>query len=178
MTNLFAADAMRPLFSSPRSVSPHARSGGRESGNRLAWVVAAVFLLLSTSALPAADEPLGRLFFTPERRAALERQRQLNIQETQQVIEGATLTVSGVVKRSSGKTTTWVNGTPQDDMNAATGVRVEIDRTNPARTTVVAGEESPASLKVGEAINRATRETTSGVGDGRITVKRESARTK
>lgn len=130
------------------------------------------------TALPASAEPLGRLFLTPERRAALERQRQLNIQETQQVIEGATLSVSGVVKRSSGKTTTWVNGTPQDDSSSATGVHVEIDRANPARTTVVAGEESPASLKVGESINRATRETTSGVGDGRIIVKRESAQAK
>jgi len=50
-------------------------------------------------------------------------------------------------------------------------VRVEIDRSNPAKTTVVAGEQSPPSLKVGEAINRATRETTSGVGEGRIVVK-------
>jgi hypothetical protein len=142
----------------------------------LAVSLLAIPLLLSTA--PVSAEELGRLFLTPERRAALERQRLLNIQETQQVIEGATLTVSGVVQRSGGKATTWVNGTPQDDKNAATGVRVEIDRSNPGKTTVVAGEESPASLKVGEAINRATRETTSGVGDGRITVKRDSAKTK
>lgn len=135
-------------------------------------------LSLAAPSVPAAAEELGRLFFTAERRAALERQRLLNIQETQQVIEGATLTVSGVVQRSSGKTTTWINNTPQDDRNNATGVRVEIDRADPGRTTVVAGEESPAKLKVGEAINRATRETTSGVGEGRITVKRESAKAK
>ncbi len=140
---------------------------------RLAGALAACALLVTTH--PAAAEELGRLFFTPERRAALERQRQFNIRETQQVVEGATLSVTGVVQRSSGKTTAWVNGAPQDDKNASTGVRVEIDRSNPARTTVVAGEESPASLKVGEAINRATRETTSGVGDGRITVKRGAA---
>lgn len=145
------------------------------SPTKAAALLAAALLL---TAAPAAAEELGKLFLTPERRAALERQRQLNIRESQPVIEGETLTVSGVVKRSSGKSTTWVNGTPQDDMNAATGVRVEIDRTNPAKTTVVAGEESPASLKVGEAINRATRETTSGVGDGRITVKRPGARAK
>ncbi len=143
---------------------------------RLAAALLAVFLLLA--AAPTSAETLGKLFLTPERRAALERQRQLNIQETRQVIEGATLTVSGVVKRSSGKTTTWVNDTPQNETNATTGVRVEVDRANPAKTTVVAGEESPASLKVGEAINRATRETTSGVGDGHITVKRQGAGTK
>ena len=177
MMNPFAANVIQVLLSFPR---PTGISFGQKRGSRsrLAGIVAACMLLHAPSVLPAADEPLGKLFFTPERRAALERQRQLNIQETQQVVEGATLTVSGVVKRSSGKTTTWINGTPQDDMSAATGVRVEIDRANPARTTVVAGEESPASLKVGEAINRATRETTSGVGDGRITVKRDSAKAK
>ena len=141
-------------------------------------VAGAACLVGLAAALPAGAEPLGRLFFTPERRAALERQRQLNIQETQQVIEGATLTVSGVVRRSSGRTTTWANHTPQEPGNAASGVRVEVDRANPARATVVAGEESPASLKVGEAINRATRETSSGVGEGRISVKRDGARAK
>ena len=151
------------------------RPGCARAGiQRLTAALATCSLLLSTAAFAA--EPLGKLFLTPERRAALERQRQLNIQETQQVIEGATLTVSGVVHRSGGKATTWVNGAPQDDQSAATGVRVEIDRANPARTTVVAGEESPASLKVGEAINRATRETTSGVGEGRISVKREASK--
>lgn len=141
----------------------------RRSGFSPTAALAAAILLLP--AAPAAAEELGRLFFTPERRAALERQRQLNIQETQQVIEGATLTVSGVVQGSSGRTTTWVNGTQQDDRGAASGIHVEVDRANPGRTKVVAGEESPASLKVGEAINRATRETTTGVGEGRITVK-------
>lgn len=135
----------------------------------------AALLCLAGAAQAAAPEPLGRLFLTPERRAALERQRQLNILETQQVIEGETLTISGVVQRSSGRTTTWVNSAPQDE-RTGTGVHVDIDRANPARTTVTAGEESPASLKVGEAINRATRETSSGIGEGRITVKREGAR--
>lgn len=139
---------------------------------------AACLACLAGAVHSAGAEPLGKLFFTPERRTALERQRQLNIQETQQVIEGATLTVSGVVQRSSGKTTTWVNGAAQEDMNAATGVRVEVDRANPGKTTVVAGEETPASLKVGEAINRATRETTSGVGEGQITVKRDGAKSR
>ncbi len=123
-----------------------------------------------------AQEQLGRLFFTPERRAALERQRQLNIQETQQVIEGASLTVSGVVQRSGGKTTAWVNGAPQDEKSAASGVSVDVDRANPTRARVTAGEETSATLKVGESINRASRETSSGIGEGRISVKRDNPR--
>lgn len=132
---------------------------------------AAGLLCLAGAALPASAETLGRLFFTPERRAALERQRLLNIQVTQQAIEGETLAVSGIVKRSSGRNTAWVNGAPQYDANASAGVRVEIDRSNPGTATVTAGEETPASLKVGEAINRATRKTNSGIGEGRIVVK-------
>ena len=173
MTSDIFAEAPTPGRTRRSGFSP--MTGGNPRGTKAAALLAAALLL---PVAPAAAEELGKLFLTPERRAALERQRQLNIRESQPVIEGATLTVTGVVKRSSGKSTTWVNGTPQDDMNAATGVRVEIDRTNPAKTTVVAGEESPASLKVGEAINRATRETTSGVGDGSITVKRPGARAK
>lgn len=140
---------------------------------------AACLICLAGAAAAADPAPLGRLFFTPERRAALERQRQLNIREAEaQAVEvGATLSVSGVVQRSSGKTTTWINNAPQDEKES-TGVRVEIDRANPGRTTVIAGEEEPAHLNVGETINRSTRETTTGVGAGRITVKRDSSRTK
>lgn len=157
-----------------RSILPQAAP--RRPGFRpTAALFAAVLLALPPA--PAAEE-LGRLFFTPERRAALERQRQLNIQETRPVIEGATLSVSGVVRRSGGRTTTWVNNVPQDENDAASGVRVAVDRADPARTTIVAGEEAPASLKVGEAINRTTGETASGLGDGRIVVKRERLRTK
>ena len=143
----------------------------------LPGILLAGLLTVAAAAPPAAAEELGRLFFTPERRTALDRQRQLNIREAQPVIEGATLSVSGVVQRSSGKTTTWVNNAPQDEKEG-TGVRVEVDRANPGRTVVTAGEEEPTRLNVGETINRSTRETTTGVGAGRITVKRDNARTK
>lgn len=138
-----------------------------------------VTALVSTPSAAAAEltttDPLGRLFFTPERRAALERQRLLNIQESQtQLVEGANLTVSGVVQRSSGKRTTWINGTAQHDNSNATGVRIEVDQRNPGRTTISIGEEAPASLKVGESINRATRETSSSVGKAQIVIKRSN----
>jgi len=64
---------------------------------------------LSHTAEPA---PLGRLFMTPEARMTLERQRQLKIQETQ-TPDGGPLRLDGVVVRSSGKATVWINGQPQ-----------------------------------------------------------------
>lgn len=131
-------------------------------------------LLASGIVLGAAGsawaEPLGRLFMTPERRAALERQRQLNIQEVQ-TLEGSSVTIDGVVTRSSGRSTVWINQRPQNEDSLGTGVTAHISPTNPSRVTVAPGEEAPASLKVGESINRGTREKTDALGDGRITVK-------
>ncbi|MDP2811424.1 MAG: hypothetical protein Q8O34_14870 [Rhodocyclaceae bacterium] len=137
----------------------------------MAGRIPTLLLMLTAFAESAAAEPLGRLFFTPERRAALERQRQLNIQEAQ-TLEGATLTLDGVVVRSTGKRTVWINSRAQHDAAAPTGVTVNLSAREPGRATLSSGEETPAQLKVGESINRATRETASGVGDGRIDVNR------
>lgn len=136
---------------------------------------AASLLLLTLAgignSLAQPTEPLGRLFFTPERRAALERQRQLNIQEAQ-TLEGAAMSLDGVVLRSGGKRTVWINQQAQHDDSAPSGVTVAVPRRNPARAVLSAGEESPASLRVGESINRATREKGSGVDEGTISVHR------
>jgi hypothetical protein len=107
---------------------------------------------------------------TPERRAVLERQRQLNIQEVQ-TIEGSTVTIDGVVSRSSGRSTVWINQRPQNENALGTGVTAHVSPTNPGRVTIAPGEEAPASLKVGESINRGTREKTDALGDGHISVK-------
>jgi hypothetical protein len=129
----------------------------------------ALLLLVPQLCFAAQAEQLGRLFLTPQARSILERQRQLNIQDTQ-VVEGGTLSVTGVVVRSSGRSTTWINGVPQHDGDGATGVRVEVDRRNPGRTRVTVGEEGPVPLKVGESINRGAREMTVGAGDKRIDI--------
>lgn len=73
---------------------------------RLAFRLASGLLSLTVLAPAcAADAPeLGRLFFTPEKRAALERQREFNIQEAQ-TLQGNTMSLDGVVYRSGGKST-------------------------------------------------------------------------
>jgi hypothetical protein len=124
---------------------------------------------LAAATASAWADPLGRLFLSPERRAVLERQRQLNIQEVQ-TIEGSTVTLDGVVTRSSGRTTVWVNQRPQNENALGTGITVDISRKDPGQVVLTPGDESPTSLKVGESINRGTREKTDALGDGRITV--------
>lgn len=131
------------------------------------------------AALPgtAAAEQLGRLFLTPERRAVLERQRQTNVQEQAQAqaLEGATMSLDGVIVRSSGKNTVWVNGRPQNENATGTGVQAGVTAREPGHATLVTGEEAPTALRVGESINRATREKTDVVSPGAVTVAKPRA---
>lgn len=128
---------------------------------------ALLLLAGALAALPAAADPLGRLFLTPERRATLERQRQANVQESQS-LEGATMRLDGTVVRSSGKATVWVSGRPQHDLDGSGGVAVNLSRERPGEAVLAPGDEAPARLRVGESINRATREKTDGLGGGTI----------
>jgi hypothetical protein len=75
-------------------------------------VALAAALLAAAPAVPAQD--VGRLFFTPQQRQDLDRRRDLNIVDSPGVVVPS-VTVNGHVTRSSGKTTTWINGVPQDD---------------------------------------------------------------
>jgi hypothetical protein len=133
-------------------------------------------LALAAVLLLAADwanaEPLGRLFLTPERRATLEQQRRLNIQEAQ-TLEGEVVTLNGIVARSSGKHTVWVNQRPQNENSAGTGVTAAVSPANPGRAVITAGDEPSAALKVGESINRGTREKTDSLAGGRVGVSRK-----
>ena len=118
---------------------------------------------------------LGRLFLTPDARTTLERQRQLNIQETKN-IEGGSIRLDGVVVRSSGKTTVWVNNNAQSENARDTGVDAALSRRAPDRATLTTGTEPPADLKVGVSLNRATRETTGGLAAGEIRVNRPATK--
>jgi hypothetical protein len=125
--------------------------------------------IILIAANAAQAEPLGRLFMTPEYRAALERQRQLDIRDAQPFAD-TNVTVNGVVRRSSGHTTIWINQRPQHETMPDTGIAARVAPANPGQVTVAQGKTS-ATLRVGESINLDTREKTSALGDGRITVK-------
>ncbi|MEW6165328.1 MAG: hypothetical protein AB1642_09730 [Pseudomonadota bacterium] len=131
----------------------------------------ALILIGAATAVRAAEPvpQLGRLFLTPDWRATLERQRQLNIQETRS-LEGASVRLDGVVVRSSGKTTVWVNNQPQNENAGNTGVAAATSMRQPGQATLVTGTEAPADLKVGVTLNRSTRETADGLAGGEIRV--------
>lgn len=142
---------------------------------RIAPFLLAGSLLLPVSpgrAEPAtAGEPaLGRLFLTPETRSALERQRQLNIQQTRS-LEGDSVRLDGVVVRSSGKSTVWINNQPQTENSRDAGVAAAPSRRQPGSVAVSAGGTAPIDLKVGTTLNQATGEQSGGLAGGEIRVR-------
>lgn len=131
-----------------------------------------VFTLIAALCAPArAEDELGRLFFTPEKRQALDRQRQFNIQEKQEIPEDPTLTINGVVTRSSGKRTVWVNGMAQNDDEKPSGVAIIPNRNTPGKVIVRSGDAPVGSARVGETVNRTTGETKNILGEGEINVR-------
>jgi len=119
-------------------------------------------LLLAFGLVPApavAQETLGRLFLMPQQRQELDRRRQANIQEAAAVTESL-VTVNGQVSRSSGRTTVWLNGVPQD------GTRKPND---PARVALPGAEGQPSvNLKIGQTLDKVRGEVRDPVGGGKI----------
>ena len=124
---------------------------------RAARPLAALALAAAAGLLPApatADD-LGRLFFTPQQRQDLDRRRASNVQEKEVVVE-STVTVNGHVTRSSGKTTTWVNGVPQYDTYSGR---------DPSRVHLEDG-----TLKIGQTRDRTRGEVKDGLQGGTVRV--------
>lgn len=139
---------------------------------------ALVLLAAWSSWASAAEEPLGRLFFTPEHRAALDRQRQFAVQQqVPTVAEGASLSVDGVVVRSGGRSTVWINGSPQHEGSLPPELRTPPRHADPARVGISAAENVTRTLSVGQSISRNTGEVADPLAGGRIVVHREAAPT-
>ncbi|MCF8197350.1 MAG: hypothetical protein K9J42_01190 [Sulfuritalea sp.] len=138
-------------------------------------IVGAALLL---PAYAAEAQELGRLFFAPERRAALERQRTQNVEEAR-TLQGTTMSLDGVVYRSSGKATVWINRQAQtENESSRTGVSAQISRRTPGSAVLTPGEETPTQLKVGETVNRATGERNTRLGEGVVVTPAEHSKSR
>jgi hypothetical protein len=69
----------------------------------------------------------GRLFYTPEQRAQLEAARARNVTQVGRAAPDAgappPIRYDGVLVRSDGKTTRWVDGQPQLDASGVAGLK-------------------------------------------------------
>ena len=131
------------------------------------------FLLLLFSLTPATAQDVGRLFFTPEQRTALDARRKSRVPDkptAAPVVISPTTRVDGFVRRSGGPSTVWVNGESLESRVAGEGPRIERGRDT---VSIGVGERNArARLKPGEVLDRGTGEVRDVLGSsGEIRVK-------
>jgi hypothetical protein len=125
---------------------------------------------LGVLSTPCAAEHMGRLFFTPEQRAALDARRKARVPDKPAavVVASPTTRLDGFVKRSTGPSTVWVNGEPLAEGSG------EAPRIGP-RVSISVGEGGRrAALRPGEVLDRGTGEVRDVIGDGEIRIRREA----
>ncbi len=128
--------------------------------------------LLVLAALPSAlqAQSLGRLFLTPEQRAALDLRRASRVPDKPAavVVESPTARIDGQVVRSDGRSTVWVNGQPVREGGQSEGLRVAPASPTADSVSLAVGEGSRrVELKVGESMNRDTGEVRDMLGEGK-----------
>ena len=105
---------------------------------------------------------MGRLFLTPEVRAGLETRRQAKvntvvaIQDTPEIEEhvASYVTINGLVVRSSGTQTVFVNGTPYSGTNSPKGLELSPGKRPGEVMVVPADGAAPVPLKVGQSLDK------------------------
>ena len=137
---------------------------------------AACLLVLGALSLPCASqtEDLGRLFFTPEQRAALDARRKARVPDkpAAAVVASPTMRLDGYVKRSGGPSTVWLN-------------REALDETSPEAPRILPGQDAGVAvgvgdgrarirMKPGEVLDRGNGEVRDVIGDGEIQVRRRA----
>jgi hypothetical protein len=139
--------------------------------SRPARALAAAFVVLGLQGTCRAQE-LGRLFFTPEQREALDARRKARVPDkpAAAVVATPTLRLDGFVKRSGGRSTVWVNGESVNDSAPGEAPRIGSDG---SRVSVNVGESTKRiELKPGEVLDRGNGEVRDVIGDGEITVRK------
>lgn len=118
--------------------------------------ISALVLLLMACGTPLhAAEPLGRLFFTPAQRASLDAGKKEKTIQGAPVRRGpAIVKLDGVVVRSDGETTIWVNG--KSTNRGRTGAVRATPAADPASARVKVPGASPRKLRVGQQLDTRT----------------------
>ena len=127
----------------------------------------------------AHAQEMGRLFFTPEQRAALDARRKARVPDkpaATPVTESPITRINGAVQRGGGRSTVWVNGEMIPEDAQAGGARVAPRGANSGRVSIPAGEgPRRRDLRVGESLNRDSGEVRDVIGEGEIQIGRRRA---
>jgi hypothetical protein len=131
---------------------------------RAALLLAAFLAALLVGRAAQAQE-LGRLFFTPEQRQALDARRKARVPDKPAAaVASPTMRLDGYVKRSGGRSTVWVNG-------ESTGDASRIPASSDGRVPVQIDTGGRVGLKPGQTLDRGSNEVRDVIGDGEIRVR-------
>jgi len=137
----------------------------------------AAALLLCSALLAsgsAGAQELGRLFFTPEQRAALDARRKARVPDKPAAVpqvESPVTRVDGAVRRAGGHSTVWVNGQPIPEGPQPDAARIAPSEPGAARVTIPAGEGAQRyDLRVGESVDRGSGEVRDVIGEGEVRI--------
>jgi hypothetical protein len=122
----------------------------------------------------AEAQELGRLFFTPEQRAALDARRKARVPDkpAAAAVISPTTRMDGFVKRSGGPATVWVNGESLPE-NAPEAPRIQAGRAGNPSVSISVGETGRrAALRPGEVLDRGNGEVRDVIGEGEIRIRR------
>ena len=120
-----------------------------------ARLAAAIVLMLGAGTVAGAD--LGRMFFTPAQRATLDNARKQNIRielgsdNEQAVPVPQNVSVNGVVRRSDGKSTVWLNNRAVTEPHAG-GINVSPGKNDSRVRLTVPESGRSVDLKVGQTV--------------------------
>jgi hypothetical protein len=138
---------------------------------------AAVLTVMLASLLASAGagaQELGRLFFTPEQRAALDARRKARVPDKPAAaaqVESPITRINGAVQRSGGRSTVWVNGETIPEGAQPGGPQVSPRAASPGRVSIPAGEGPQRyDLRVGESLDRGSGEVRDLIGEGEVKV--------
>jgi len=124
----------------------------------LAISVMACLLALMPS-FGMAEQALGRLFFTPDQRARMDvaRQQERSVRidvEEEAAPPPANIMLNGVITRSDGKTTVWINNKAQSGAQAGQGIAVQGKSGAGGQVSVALPDaRSNVQLKVGQSLD-------------------------
>jgi hypothetical protein len=117
---------------------------------------------LSGPAGAQQQEPMGRLFFTPAQRSSLDVARSQRARTTlgterteeQAVPQEQTITYGGMVRRSDGKSTVWINGRPVTEQEGVGGGATVVGRVGADGSVSLQNPQSgrSVSLKPGQSL--------------------------
>lgn len=124
----------------------------------------ALLFALSACALVAHAEELGRLFYTPAQRAALDAARQQNVrielapteeEDTNATPASGTITFNGIVRRNDGHATVWLNNKRIDEHDNS-NVRILRRAGEDSISIQAPNSDNRVNLKVGQNYDSAT----------------------